>query len=142
MPLPGTRYPTFYASWTDQLKMPVKTGQIQNLKVTTPEVPHSGDLVANPFTHVQIEFLQDLPGNDHPLGIVSHTIYHDDLYRAVTLKQDPYASEEAKYAVHKGGIVTVKYGRDGEFYVADYTIKDPGTWVSEIRLRAYVYIAE
>lgn len=142
MPLPGTRYPTFYASWTDQLKMTVPLGQVQNLQVTRPPVPHKGDLVANPFTHVQIEFLQDLPGNDNPLGIVSQTIYHEDLYRAVALKQDPYDSKEAKYAAHKGGNVTVEYGRDGEFYVADYTIRDPGSWVSEVQLRAYVYIAE
>ncbi len=139
-PLYGEAYSTFYAQWTDSLNLMVQTGKPVGFPVSPPPQPAVDDLTENPYTYIQWEFLEDLPGSDDLLGIVSFTLYHEDFYRAVVLKENPFA--EDKYGSLSQGAVLSKYSKQGPFYVGEFTLQDPGTWLQNVKLVAYVYIHE
>ncbi|MFQ5810498.1 MAG: hypothetical protein ACE5JM_12840, partial [Armatimonadota bacterium] len=67
-------------------------------------------------------------GNDL-VGDVSFTFYHEDFWKNVgvelTSKQEGYS---------------VKYYKDGRFYVGDFTFAPAGVYLQQVKLRVYVYI--
>ncbi len=125
--------------FADPEKRRVVTGKKYTFPVGVPPAPKvPEDLRENAYTYIQWEFSEDLPGCNEPLGIISFALYHEDFYRAIVLKEEPYADD--KYGPGLKGVVEARYYKEGEFLVGEFTIKDPGTWMEEVKLVAYVYV--
>jgi hypothetical protein len=86
------------------------------------------------FTYFQAEFWDEDPGSDTFLGIASYTLYHADVWKYAGMGPQTF---------YDGHIVMNSYKKEGSpFYVAEVTVKDPGSWIAEVSFIAYVYIYE
>ena len=124
--------------------MPVAAHKGKPVSITKPRRPDSykqGDYLLNaggasqlhpiPYTHYSVSIMDQDAGSDFLAGELGFTFYHEDFYKNVG--KQLYSK---KYDYH------AKYYRDGPFYVGDFIINNPGLYLSEVRMRVYVYIWE
>jgi hypothetical protein len=95
--------------------------------------PHVNPLLRG-YTYFQSTFWDDDPGSDQFLGVASYTLYHDDVWKYAGL--GPQVFED-------GRVLFNSYKPAGSpFYIAEITVKDPGSWMKSVEYVAYVYIAQ
>jgi len=96
--------------------------------------PEDSTSVRGPaLTSYQMGFWSSRPGPDQLVGRFDYTFYHEEFRK--NAGNPPLGVEETNGA-------SVKYYKDGPFYVGDFVIDDPGYYIKQVKLRVYVYIWE